>query len=129
MRKPLLLLLLAVLASCARSGADHQKLDAAGTEKLISAEPSLQIIDLRTPAELAATGMIEGARNIDFMNPGFDAQVSTLDKSRPVLVYCAAGSRSAQAAVKLQHMGFKQVYDYTGGMSDWKAKGKKTVQN
>lgn len=130
MQKSLLLLFFAGLFACtSQSGSATSKLDAAGTEKLIQSEPSLQIVDLRTPQELSNTGKIEGAQNINFYNPDFAAQISKLDKSKPVLVYCAAGTRSGQAAVRLSSMGFKKVYDYTGGMSDWKAKGKKTVQN
>ncbi len=45
----------------------------------------------------------------------------------PVIVYCAAGGRSPRAAAAMVKLGFTQVFDYAGGMNDWKRKGKKTV--
>jgi rhodanese-related sulfurtransferase len=72
--------------------------------------------------------MIQGARSINFYAQDFDSQIARLDKQKPVIVYCAAGGRSPQAAAKMSKMGFSKVYDYSGGMNDWKSKGKKTVQ-
>jgi rhodanese-related sulfurtransferase len=43
-----------------------------------------------------------------------------LDKNKPVLVYCAAGGRSASAAKDLKKAGFKKVYDLEGGYDAWK---------
>jgi rhodanese-related sulfurtransferase len=43
-------------------------------------------------------------------------------------VYCAAGGRSGKATALMAKLGFKNIFDYSGGMSDWQAKGKKTVQ-
>ena len=57
----------------------------------------------------------------------FKTQIAQLDKEKPVIIYCAAGSRSGKALSQMSQMGFKQVYDYAGGMNDWKAKGKKTI--
>lgn len=41
------------------------------------------------------------------------------DKSKPVIVYCATGARSAEAATYLAEHGFKEVYDLTAGMAGW----------
>ncbi len=103
-------------------------LDATQTESMLQKDSSIQLVDVRTPAEWQQTGVIEGARRINFNSPDFQAQVARLDKSRPVIVYCASGGRSPRAAAMMVKMGFKKVYDYTGGMNDWKAKGKKTVR-
>ena len=45
------------------------------------------------------------------------------DKSEPVIVYCAAGNRSAFAAKTLQELGYETVYSLTGGFTDWKRNG------
>ncbi len=103
-------------------------LDAAQTESMIQKNKRVQIVDVRTPEEWAETGVIKGAHRINFNGPDFQAQVGRLNKTKPVIVYCAAGGRSPRAAAQLVKMGFKKVYDYAGGMNDWKAKGKKTVQ-
>jgi sulfur-carrier protein adenylyltransferase/sulfurtransferase len=46
------------------------------------------------------------------------------DRSRPVVVYCASGGRSALAAVSLQEMGYETVYSLAGGFDRWKSEGR-----
>jgi sulfur-carrier protein adenylyltransferase/sulfurtransferase len=45
------------------------------------------------------------------------------DKSRPVVVYCSAGNRSAFAAKVLEELGYDDVLNLDGGFSDWKRNG------
>lgn len=73
-----------------------------------------QLLDVRTAAEWEK-GKVAAATCVDFMNKDFKRNVSKLDKSKPVFVYCAAGGRSAKAAKMLQEAGFKQVFNLTGG--------------
>ena len=77
------------------------------------------LIDVRTPDEYAK-GYIAGAKNINWNGRDFEQQVSGLDKTKPVYVYCLGGGRSASAAKKLTKLGFKNVYDLDGGMMNWK---------
>ncbi|HNG89871.1 MAG TPA: rhodanese-like domain-containing protein, partial [Saprospiraceae bacterium] len=91
-------------------------------------DKTAQLIDLRTPVEVKQTGVIPGAKVINFNAPDFSTQVGRLDKKKPVIVYCAAGGRSPRAAQQMKQAGFKTIYDYTGGMNDWQSKGKKTVR-
>ena len=119
---------LILLNSIACTGNAQSTLTADQTEAMLKKDDTVQLIDLRTPEEINRTGMIQGARAINFYAPDFDAQIARLDKNKPVVVYCAAGGRSPQAAAKMSKMGFAKVYDYSGGMNDWKSKGKKTVQ-
>lgn len=128
MKKMLFMLCLGIISCTPQSGPAQQVIDAAQTEQLLKTDTSIQLVDLRTPAELQQTGKIEGAKTINFNSPDFQAQIAQLDKTKPVIVYCAAGGRSPRAAAQMDKMGFKKVYDYAGGMNDWKAKGKKTVQ-
>ena len=127
MRK-LLFLALFGLFVCSSTTQARTVLDAAQTEDMLKTDPAVQLIDVRTPAEWQQTGVIEGALRINFNSPDFQAQAAKLDKNKPIIVYCAAGGRSPRAAGMLGKMGFRQVFDYAGGMTDWKAKGKKTVQ-
>lgn len=92
-------------------------------DSLVAVHKNLQLIDVRTPAEVAA-GYIKGSKNLDFTSPEFSQKLNELNKSAPVLVYCAAGGRSGKSALKLKELGFKQIYDLAGGMTDWKAKQK-----
>ena len=82
-------------------------------------KPGAQLIDVRTPREFS-NGFIEGAKNIDYNGDSFEKQMKKLDKDKPVLVYCAAGGRSENAAELLQEWGFKEVYDLEGGYNGWK---------
>ena len=128
MMKNILLLSLVLLGlSCAHKSDAQNQIDATKMEQMLKSDASIQLIDLRTPAELQQTGKIEGARHVNFNSPDFQTQIASLDKDKPVIIYCAAGGRSGKALPQLLLMGFKNVYDYTGGMNDWKAKGKKTV--
>jgi sulfur-carrier protein adenylyltransferase/sulfurtransferase len=45
------------------------------------------------------------------------------DKSRPLVVYCAAGSRSAFAVKTLGELGYESVLNLAGGFSEWKRNG------
>jgi len=87
-------------------------------QKKLKEDKSIQLVDVRTPGEYE-DGHLEGAFNIDWRGPDFDLLVSKLDKSKPVLVYCLSGGRSASAAKKMQEMGFTAIYNMQGGFLKW----------
>lgn len=99
------------------------KMNADQFDSLITKNKSVQLIDVRTPGELSS-GYIKGAVNINYSDPDFNKKMSALDKSRPVALYCAVGGRSGLTAIKLKELGFTQIYDFPGGMTEWKAKNK-----
>ncbi len=80
------------------------------------------ILDVRTANEVAK-GKIDGSINIDWFSDDFEQKVKELDKTKSVLVYCAAGGRSEEAATMLVTLGFKNVHNLTEGMNGWKAAG------
>jgi molybdopterin/thiamine biosynthesis adenylyltransferase/rhodanese-related sulfurtransferase len=45
------------------------------------------------------------------------------DKDRELVVYCAAGARSAFAAKSLAELGYTRVWNMAGGFTDWKRNG------
>ena len=83
----------------------------------------MQLIDVRTPSEFVE-GHVPNAQNIDFWDANFDANIEKLDKSKPIIVYCKSGGRSAKCASKLAAKGFEKIYDLKGGFSQWKFEGK-----
>lgn len=91
-------------------------------KKLVAQFENEIILDVRTPGEVSQ-GMISGAQHIDFYADNFKDELKKLDKNKPVLVYCAAGGRSAQAQSMMKDMGFKEVYNLLGGYSAWKQAG------
>lgn len=82
----------------------------------------IQLVDVRTPAE-HKSGYIEHAQNIDLTSPTFDEDIVKLDKTKPVVVYCKSGGRSAKCSKKLKEAGFVKIYDLEGGLEKWKFKG------
>lgn len=82
-------------------------------------EDEPQIVDVRETEELG-DGMIPGARHIPLaLIPDSHA---ALDSTRPVIVVCRSGRRSAAAAEHLAEGGF-DAHTMTGGMLEWAAEG------
>lgn len=129
-----------ILAACQPGPAQDNKAAAAETkaagpvkqvlapqlfQEKLAAMTGAQIIDVRTPAEYAQSHL-QGAKNIDVKNQSFTTQIESLDKTRPVYLYCQSGIRSANAASILSQSGFQEIYDMQGGMRRWQAEGRKT---
>jgi rhodanese-related sulfurtransferase len=86
-------------------------------------EDSPQVLDVRTAKEFQS-GHISKAMQADWNNKEeFKQRTLHLDKNKPVLVYCASGGRSSEAAQWLAGQGFK-TSELKGGIAAWKADGK-----
>ena len=93
-------------------------------QKMIGKNGS-QLIDVRTPREYG-NGHLKDALLINFMEDDFTNKAfKGLDKSKPVLIYCASGGRSAKSAKLYKEAGFTKVYNLLGGFRAWKAKNLK----
>ncbi len=88
-------------------------------KEMMSNHSDLQIIDVRTDGEVAQ-GIIEGAIQLDISKPNFEKELEKLDKSKPVLVYCASGGRSKTAQNIMKDKGFENVANLTHGYRGWK---------
>lgn len=64
------------------------------------------LLDVRSTAEYKGNH-IAGSINIPIQTLG--NHINKLDKSKPVIAYCAHGGRSTMAAIKLKGLGFKVV--------------------
>jgi len=74
-----------------------------------------RIIDVRTPAEYK-DGAYPGAVNIPLSV--LSAKISELEpRDKPIVLYCASGARSGQAARLLRRAGFTDVIN-AGGLDD-----------
>lgn len=87
----------------------------------------VQLIDVRTPQEYAS-GHLEGALNMDWAGGQVEQEFATIDKTKPVLLYCASGRRSAAAREFLQAQGCTNVVDLAGGIGSWSEAGKPVVR-
>ncbi len=82
------------------------------------------VLDLRDAPELAVNGKVPGAVNVSRGMLEFRADPASpyhdprLDPSRPALVYCASGGRSALGGKTLKDLGYGEVYNL-GGFKDW----------
>jgi rhodanese-related sulfurtransferase len=97
-------------------------------EELLEERDDAVLVDVREPYEyeplhipgsvLIPRGTLEGAAD-----PNNKHRIEALysARSRPVVVYCDTGSRSALAADTLQQMGFEEVYNLAGGIKLWEA--------
>ncbi|MDR0483248.1 MAG: rhodanese-like domain-containing protein [Cellulomonadaceae bacterium] len=70
--------------------------------------PGPTVIDVRTAEEFAQSH-VDGARNIDFTQPDFEARIRTLPASAQFIVYCNAGNRSGEAATMMTDNGLDVI--------------------
>lgn len=80
-------------------------------------DKSKQFIDVRTPAEYKGRHIKE-FKNIPLNS--LPSKVSSLDKSKEVVLICQSGMRSSKAAKTLKRAGFENVVNVRGGMSAWR---------
>jgi rhodanese-related sulfurtransferase/CBS domain-containing protein len=93
-----------------------------GDVQALSAAGAL-LLDVLEPEEFAHAHL-PGARNLP-LGQLARHRVAELSHQEPVVVYGAGSEcdRSARAARLLEHYGFRQVFDYEAGKSDWLAFG------
>jgi rhodanese-related sulfurtransferase len=107
-------------------GADIKLVTAEEMQSILELE-DVQLVDVRTPSEHNEI-RIANSQNIDFQSPTFDEDIDKLDKSKPVILYCKSGRRSAKCSKKLKEAGFKKIYDLEGGISKWKHSDKLEIE-
>lgn len=85
------------------------------------------VVDLREAAERIDNGWIPGSVHaprgmLEFhADPTSPYHLDALEPSRPVLLYCASGGRSALAAIALRTLGYDDVAHLDGGFKAWVA--------
>jgi sulfur-carrier protein adenylyltransferase/sulfurtransferase len=97
------------------------EIDAAhARERIESGEPV--VVDVREQDEWDE-GHVPGAVHVP--RGHLESRIERLapDTSRPVVVYCSAGNRSAFAAKTLTDLGYEDVVSLAGGFTDWKRNG------
>ena len=123
MKKAIIILAFAVaLFNCNENHQRETKIVSPEEMQTLLQIENVQLVDVRTPNEFKE-GHINNAQNIDFLSPTFSEDIKELDKSKPIIVYCKSGGRSAKCSKKLIEAGFEKVYDLQGGFSKWKHKG------
>lgn len=99
----------------------------------LSNENKCNLIDIRDAIELQREGRIENSFHISrgllefAVHPDSPyAQKVKLDPNKELVLFCAAGGRSALAAKTLKEMGFEKVSHIEGGFAAMKNSGFET---
>jgi molybdopterin/thiamine biosynthesis adenylyltransferase/rhodanese-related sulfurtransferase len=99
-----------------------REVDTAQAEAAI-ATPGTVVLDVREPDEYEQ-GAIVGSIHIPRGHLESQVENKVLDKGAPVLIFCAAGNRSAFAADTLVQLGYTDVVSVAGGFNKWKNEGR-----
>ncbi len=94
-----------------------KKISGAEAKKIMDENSDIYIVDVREEDELIE-GYIENSILIPLDTIAENAEKILTDKTKPVLVYCRSGRRSAIAAKELYNLGYTNVIDF-GGIMDW----------
>jgi molybdopterin/thiamine biosynthesis adenylyltransferase/rhodanese-related sulfurtransferase len=81
------------------------------------------VLDVREPDEFQE-GALPGAIHIPRGHLESQVEGRLIDKTAPVVVYCAGGVRSAFAAKTMQELGYQRVESMDGGFGRWKDEGR-----
>lgn len=89
-------------------------------------DDDLTVLNVLPPEEFYQRH-IPGSENVPVSNDNFVKEVekNTGGRNQPVVVYCASieCSASEKAAKMLDEAGFREVYDYAGGVRAWQEAG------
>jgi sulfur-carrier protein adenylyltransferase/sulfurtransferase len=97
------------------------EVDASRARELIDSGAPL-LLDVREQDEWDE-GHLPGAVHIPRGHLESRIERAEPDHSRQIVVYCAAGNRSAFAAKTLEELGYEDVVSLSGGFTDWKRNG------
>ena len=99
-----------------RGGAQIAGVNAIELNELLENGEDFLLVDVRSPAEYAHDGHIEGAKLIPlqelFYNP------NELPKDKEIIFVCRSGNRSMVACQQMAQQGYS-VKNFNGGMIAW----------
>ena len=101
--------------------------DIAEVKRRLDAGDKFLLVDVREESEWAR-GRLPGAVHLSKGVIERDIEKAIPDKSRPIVLYCGGGFRSALAADNLQKMGYTSVISMDGGWRAWTEAGYPTVR-
>lgn len=106
---------------------DVRPIDGEALAAALAAPGAPFLIDVRSPAEQAVS-TLPGAHCVAD-GAGAVACAAALDPGAPIVVYCAAGVRSAKAARALAQAGHGNVLNLEGGIFAWANAGRPLAAN
>lgn len=117
-----MVMLAMLIFACSEAQEKKEGVSIISSDELTKLQSSgVKVVDVRTLGEVQQ-GKIPGAIHLE-ISADLATKMASFDKEQPVILYCQAGGRSAKAAEQLKSAGFKTIYNYAGGMADWRSKG------
>lgn len=83
-------------------------------------EPSIPLIDVRTPAEFRS---VHATGALNHPMESFDCDHVDYPEDQEIHVICQAGGRSMKISEKLEAGGFSNIVNIEGGTSAWQSSG------
>lgn len=118
--KRFLLLLLMILCAVSQGWAAERDITSREAKVLLEKNRNIYLLDVRTPQEYKQAKL---AGSVLIPIDEFERRVKEVPRNRPVLVYCAVGSRSRPVASYLARLGNKEVYNMSDGIVGWYRNG------
>ena len=100
--------------------AEIEEADATRVQALV--DEGALVVDVRERDEWEQ-GRIPGAVHVPRGHLESRIEQAAPDRSKPVVLYCAAGNRSAFAAKTLAELGYERPVSLAGGYTDWQRNG------
>jgi len=109
-----------LLTAATVSAAFSKDITSAEAKAIITKNRNTFILDVRTPQE-RSQGYIPGSVLIPIDK--IEKRLDEVPRNRPVVVYCAVGSRSRVVAQALSGSGYPEVYNMKDGIAGWYRNG------
>ena len=112
--------------NCVATGQDNDSvkyinLSPSEFQQLIQAEPNGFFADIRESFEYRSS-RIKGFINMP-SSGNINIVTDTIDKNRPVFLYCTSNTRGRRVATRFTDKGFERVYCLEGGIRAWEKEG------
>lgn len=86
-------------------------------------EPDVVVLDVRTELEFNQSH-IQNSINLNVLEDDFYLITSGSDRPKNYALYCRSGKRSLDASEEMMNLGFKSLYNLSGGMIEWIESGR-----
>lgn len=120
MKRGFLAVLLFALMATAACTSGTKDITSSEAKIIIDKSNNAYLLDVRTPDE-RRQGYIPGSVLIPI--DMVEKRMAEIPKDRPVIVYCAVGSRSKSVASLLERSGYAEVYNMKDGIFGWHKNG------
>ena len=97
-----------------------KEIEASELSQLLEQKADIMLLDVRTPAEIAA-GIIPSTEAMPLTV--LPMRMNEIPKDKKVVIYCRTGARSAQACMYMGQQGFDNLYNLRGGIMSWARAG------